>query len=281
MFPVSLLILSCFFFAVLAALIKFLSEQIHPFEQAFFRNFISILIIFPFILKYKIKISKKENFKLLLLRGAFGGITMILLFWSYSLIPLSQAMAISFTTPLFMYLGSIIFFKEKILKINTTAIILGFILTIILIRPDLELKFGVLIALIASLTHAVAGLLVKQISKTESVLLLMFSMVLLMAPISFLPSLYVWTNPDSLEIIILLIVIAGVATIGNFLWTKALSKGTLTNLMPFEFSKLLFATILGILFFNEELDFITIFCGISLLFLNHYLAKSLRKNEKT
>ena len=49
-----------FFFAVLAALIKFLSQQIHPFEQAFFRNFIGVLIILPFILKYKIKISKKR-----------------------------------------------------------------------------------------------------------------------------------------------------------------------------------------------------------------------------
>lgn len=280
MYPVSLLILSCFFFAVLAALIKFLSQQIHPFEQAFFRNFISVLIILPFIIKYKIKISKKENLKLLILRGAFGGLTMILLFWSYSLIPLSQAMAISFTTPLFIYLGSIIFLKEKALKINTTAIMLGFILTIILIRPDLEVKFGVLIALIASLTHAIAGLLVKQISKTESVLLLMFSMVLLMTPISFFPSLYVWTTPDSFDVIMLLIMIAGTASIGNFLWTKALSKATLTDLMPFEFSKLLFATILGILFFNEKLDLITIFCGIGLLFLNHYLAKSIKKNEK-
>ena len=280
MYPVSLLILSCFFFAVLAALIKFLSQQIHPFEQAFFRNFISVLIILPFIIKYKIKISKKENLKLLILRGAFGGLTMILLFWSYSLIPLSQAMAISFTTPLFIYLGSIIFLKEKALRINTTAIMLGFILTIILIRPDLEVKFGVLIALIASLTHAIAGLLVKQISKTESVLLLMFSMVLLMTPISFFPSLYVWTTPDSFNVIMLLIMIAGTASIGNFLWTKALSKATLTDLMPFEFSKLLFATILGILFFNEKLDLITIFCGIGLLFLNHYLAKSIKKNEK-
>lgn len=280
MYPVSLLILSCFFFAVLAALIKFLSQQIHPFEQAFFRNFISVLIILPFIIKYKIKISKKENLKLLILRGAFGGLTMILLFWSYSLIPLSQAMAISFTTPLFIYLGSIIFLKEKALRINTTAIMLGFILTIILIRPDLEVKFGVLIALIASLTHAIAGLLVKQISKTESVLLLMFSMVLLMTPISFFPSLYVWTTPDSFDVIMLLIMIAGTASIGNFLWTKALSKATLTDLMPFEFSKLLFATILGILFFNEKLDLITIFCGIGLLFLNHYLAKSIKKNEK-
>ena len=280
MYPVSLLILSCFFFAVLAALIKFLSQQIHPFEQAFFRNFISVLIILPFIIKYNINISKKENLKLLILRGAFGGLTMILLFWSYSLIPLSQAMAISFTTPLFIYLGSIIFLKEKALRINTTAIMLGFILTIILIRPDLEVKFGVLIALIASLTHAIAGLLVKQISKTESVLLLMFSMVLLMTPISFFPSLYVWTTPDSFDVIMLLIMIAGTASIGNFLWTKALSKATLTDLMPFEFSKLLFATILGILFFNEKLDLITIFCGIGLLFLNHYLAKSIKKNEK-
>ena len=281
MYSVSLLILSCFFFAVLAALIKFLSQQIHPFEQAFFRNFIGVLIILPFILKYKITISKKKNLKLLLLRGVFGGLTMILLFWSYSLIPLSQAMAISFTTPLFMYLGSLIFFKEKALKINTIAITLGFILTIILIRPDLEVKFGVLIALIASLTHAIAGLLVKQISKTESVLLLMFSMVLIMTPISFFPSLYVWTTPNGLEIIVLLIMIACIASIGNFLWTKALSEEALTSLMPFEFTKLLFATILGVLFFNEKLDLITIFSGIGLLFLNHYLAKNIKKNEKT
>jgi drug/metabolite transporter (DMT)-like permease len=190
-------------------------------------------------------------------------------------------MAISFTTPLFMYLGSIIFFKEKALKINTTVIISGFILTIILIRPDLEVKFGVLIALIASLTHAIAGLLVKQISKTESVLLLMFSMVVIMAPISFFPSFYVWTTPNSFEIIFLLFTIASIATIGNFLWTKALSQEALTNLMPFEFSKLLFATILGILFFNEKVDLITIFCGTGLLCLNHYLAKSITKNEKT
>ena len=171
--------------------------------------------------------------------------------------------------------------KEKAYKINNTAIISGFILTIILIRPDLEFKLGVLIALIASLTHAIAGLLVKQISKTESVLLLMFSMVIIMAPISFFPSLHVWTTPNSFDIILLLFAIACIATIGNFLWTKALSQEALTNLMPFEFSKLLFATIFGILFFNEKVDLITIFSGIGLLYLNHYLAKNITKNEKT
>ena len=49
----------------------------------------------------------------LILRGLLGGITMILLFKSYSLIPLSQAMAISFSTPLFIYFGSVLIFEEK------------------------------------------------------------------------------------------------------------------------------------------------------------------------
>ena len=93
-------------------------------------------------------------------------------------------MAISFTTPLFMYIGGIIFFKEKVFKINTTVILLGFILTIILIRPDLEIKFGVIIALIASITHAATGLLVKKISENETTLILMFRLGLLMTPIS-------------------------------------------------------------------------------------------------
>ena len=99
-------------------------------------------------------------------------------------------------------------------------------------------------------------------------------------PYPFFPSFYVWTTPNSFEIIFLLFTIASIATIGNFLWTKALSQEALTNLMPFEFSKLLFATILGILFFNEKVDLITIFSGTGLLCLNHYLAKSITKNEK-
>ena len=87
---------------------------------------------------------------------------MILLFLSYSLIPLSQAMAISFTTPLFMYLGGIFFFKERSEKINNFGILIGFLITIILIRPDLDIELGIILALASSITHATAGLLVKK-----------------------------------------------------------------------------------------------------------------------
>ncbi len=281
MFPIFLLISSCILFSILAAIIKFSSQFIHPIEQAFFRNFISLFILLPFILGTKEVIKNKKNIKLLVLRGIFGGMTMILLFCSYSMIPLSQVMAVSFSTPLFIYLGGIIFFKEKTSPFNNYMIILGFLLTLIIIRPDLEIKLGVVLALISAITHAITGLLVKKISQTESVLLLMFSMVLLMTPITFIPSLHFWYTPTTYKIYLLLISIAVIATLGNYCWTKALSISTLTNLMPFDFSKLVFATILGFIFFDERIDLITIICGGGLIICTNLTALNLKNNDKT
>ena len=115
MYPISLLVSSCLLFSILAALIKFISTYIDPIQQSFFRNFLGIFILAPFLFKEKKKFSikSKANIGLLILRSLFGGVTMMLLFTAYSLIPLSQAMAISFSTPLFMYFGSIFIFKEK------------------------------------------------------------------------------------------------------------------------------------------------------------------------
>lgn len=280
MFPILLLIFSCFLFSVLAVIIKLCSQFIHPFEQAFFRNFISVIILLPFILSVRKIVNKKSNIKLLILRAMFGGVTMILLFWSYTLIPISQAMAISFSTPLFIYVGGIIFFKEKTSTFNRSMISLGFILTLILLRPDLEIKPGVVFALIAAMTHAIAALLVKKISESESVLILMFSMVLLMTPITLIPATKVWITPQNLDVFVLLILIALIATAGNFCWTKALSDSKLTNLMPFDFSKLIFTSILGFIFFDEKIDLITLLCGSGLIACVNLMAMDIKRNEK-
>ena len=117
-------------------------------------------------------------------------------------------------------LGGIIFFKEKTSKFNNFILIFGFILTIIIIRPDLEIKLGVILALIAALTHAIAGLLVKKISATESISILMFSMVILMLPITLIPSFYVWTTPQNINAYLLLITIALVATLETIVGLK-------------------------------------------------------------
>ena len=61
MYPIFLLVSSCFLFSVLAALIKFGSQFIHPIEQAFFRNLISILLLIPFVIQTKKIINKSRE----------------------------------------------------------------------------------------------------------------------------------------------------------------------------------------------------------------------------
>ena len=280
MHPILQLIVSCFLFSVLAALIKYNASFIHPTEQAFFRNLFGIFLLLPFFLRQNKLVNFKSNYRLLFLRGFFGGITMILLFYAYTLIPLSQAMAISFSTPLFIYFGGIFFLKEKTDKQKTFYMLLGFVLTLVIIRPDLKLQIGSIFAIISSITHAIAGLIVKKLSETENVLTLMFSLVLIMTPITFLPSLYVWDTPSNFFVFFLLIIIATTATLGNFFWTKAISLTTLTNLMPFDFSKLIFATILGVIFFEEKIDLITILCGTGIIICNSLIAKNISDEQK-
>ena len=280
MHPILQLIVSCFLFSVLAALIKYNASFIHPTEQAFFRNLFGIFLLLPFVLRQNKLVNFKSNYRLLFLRGFFGGITMILLFYAYTLIPLSQAMAISFSTPLFIYFGGIFFLKENTDKQKTFYMLLGFVLTLVIIRPDLKLQIGSIFAIISSITHAIAGLIVKKLSETENVLTLMFSLVLIMTPITFLPSLYVWETPSNFFVFFLLIIIATTATLGNFFWTKAISLTTLTNLMPFDFSKLIFATILGFIFFEEKIDLITIVCGAGIVICNSLIAKNINNEKK-
>ncbi len=280
MYPIFLIILSGLFFSILAVSIKFLSAFIHPIEQAFFRNFLSIFILTPWIFINKFKIPIKKNLKLLLLRSFFGGITMILLFWSYSLIPISQAMAISFSTPLFIYFGSTIFLGEKTSVPMTQLMFLGFSLTLIIIRPDADIQLGSIIAILAAITHAIAGLLVKKLSESESVFTLMLSMVLIMTPMTLIPSLFVWTTPNSFDLYLMLFTIAVIASLGNYLWTKSISLSKLTNIMPFDFTKLIFATFLGFVFLDEKIDTITMICGSGLILCNTMMAKKISMNEK-
>ena len=279
MYPISLLVSSCLLFSILAALIKFISTYIDPIQQSFFRNFLGIFILAPFLFKEKFLIKSKANVGLLILRSLFGGVTMILLFTAYSLIPLSQAMAISFSTPLFMYFGSVLIFKEKNDYFKTFFLCIGFIFTILVIRPDLKIELGSILALTSALTHACAGLLVKKLSHDENVLTLMFSMVLLMTPMTFIPSTYFWKPVDSFFIFSLLLSLAFIATLGNYFWTKAISLSKLTNLMPFDFTKLIFSSILGFIFFQEKIDFVTTICGLGLIICNSLIAGKIR-NEK-
>lgn len=268
------LLVSSLCFSVLGGLIKYASVFFHAFEQAFFRNVFSIFLLIPILSWLKVNPFNTGKKKLLIIRSIFGGITMLLLFWSYTLIPLSQAMAISFSTPLFTFLGSVLFFKEKPSKDKYFTLSIGFLFVIAITRPDVTFEIGTLIALLAAITHSITALIVKKLTQTESVLSIMFFMVLLMTPITIFPALTVWKTPDELFFMFLFLCLALVGTLGNYFWTKSISLAQMTTIMPFDFSKLIFAIIIGFYFFDEKVDLVTFISGCGLIICNLIIVKS-------
>ena len=265
------MITSCFFFSVLGGLIKFLGEDVHAFVQAFYRNLFSIILLLPFLFSNGTFTMKTTRIGLLFLRSFFGSLTMILIFFAYTLSPLSQVVVISFSTPLFIFLGGILFFKEKTTSRELFLLILGFIFILLAMRPNLQVGLGTWLALGASVFHAIAGLLVKELSKTEKILNLMFFMVFFMTIITFFPASLMIKEEISSPLWIGLFLLAVCGTLGNFFWTYAIAKTDITNIIPFDFSKLIFTCLIGFFVFSEKIDLLTIIGGLGIICCNIFI----------
>ena len=74
----------------------------------------------------------------------------------------------------------------------------------------------------------------------------------------------------------MLILLAITGTLGNYFWTNSISQSKMTNIMVFDFYKLIFATLIGLFFFKEEIDVVTVLAGIGLILNNIFLQKHFR-----
>lgn len=265
------MILSCFFFSILGGIIKYLGNDIHAFVQAFYRNLFSVFLLIPFLFLNRNLKLRTNRIGLLFLRSFFGSMTMILIFLAYTLSPISQVVVISFSTPLFIFMGGIIFFKEKTSITELLCLILGFIFVFLAMKPDLEMGIGSILALCASIFHALAGLIVKELSKTEKIFNLMFFMVLFMTMMTFFPAAGMITKEIKAPSWAGLFLLAVVGTLGNFFWTFAIAKTEVTSVMPFDFTKLIFASFIGVFFFSEKLDIYTIVGGVGIILCNIFI----------
>ena len=95
------MILSGFFASSMHCLIRFATEDTHPFEVAFFRTVFVLLIFLPVVLKNGFKVLKPVNVKLQSFRAIIGSVAMCCMFYGLSITELAKATALMFTVPIF------------------------------------------------------------------------------------------------------------------------------------------------------------------------------------
>ena len=241
-------------FAMMMAIVRHLSQDLHPFEVAFFRNFIGFAVVLPWFLCSAGVTLRTERPWLHLGRAACGLSAMLCLFMAISLMPLAEVTAVTFTSPLFATAGAALVLRETVRLRRWTATLTGFAGVLIILRPGAEaLAPGALLALAAAAFMASAMLFIKVLSRTEHPTTIVVYFGMLLTPMSLIPALFVWETP-ALHHLPWLIALGVTATVGQLLLTQAFSAADASLVMPFDFSRLIFVAIIGAVFYAELPD---------------------------
>ncbi|KAA3644423.1 MAG: DMT family transporter [Proteobacteria bacterium] len=199
-------------------------------------------------------VIRTARLPLFFLRAVLGLISMLCFFWGLTVLPLAKAVALGFTVPLFVTVGAALVLKEKVHLRRWLAVLVGFIGTLIILRPTVDGDlWPSLVVILSAVTMAISVLIIKNLSRTERPNTIVIFMVLLMTPLSFPVALTVWQWPDAWTWF-LLILLGFCGSMGHLLFTHAIRSSEVSLVMPFDFARLPFVIILAWFFFNETVD---------------------------
>lgn len=244
------MVLSGIFATSMHCLIRFATEENHPFEVAFFRTIFVLLIFLPFVVKNGFKTLKPKNVKLQSYRAIIGSVAMLCMFYGLSITELAKATALMFTVPIFATILAIIFLKEVVGIRRWSAMLIGFFGALIVLRPDIELGFGPFLILCGSLMWSSSVLMAKKLTQTDSTLSITFWQAAGLIPATFILATQVWQWPN-LDQLIMFLLIAIAGTLTHWFLNEALKRAEISALLPLDYLRLIWSVSLGLIFFNE------------------------------
>ena len=244
------MILSGFFATTMHCLIRFATEDHHPFEVAFFRTIFVLIIFLPLVARNGITSLKSNNVKLQTFRAIVGSVAMLCMFYGLSITELAKATALMFTVPIFATILAILFLKEIVGVRRWMAMLVGFSGALIVLRPDIELGFGPLLILCASLMWSSSMLMAKTLTKTDTISSITFWQAAGLIPATFILAIQVWEWPNLSQLFMfLMIAIAG--TLVHWFLNEALKRSEISALLPLDYLRLIWSVSMGFIFFNE------------------------------
>ena len=247
------ILFAAFGFSLMSFFVR-ISGDIPTMEKAFFRNAVAIIASLILLIRSGEKIRiKKGCMGDIFLRCAFGTSGLIANFYAIDKLNIADANMLNKLSPFFAILISIPILKEKGKKIDILAVLVAFLGAMLIIRPsgsNMQLV-PALIGLYGGFGAGAAYVFVRKLGKKGErtpIIVLCFSIFSTAVAIPFIAVNYVPLKPMQL----LCLVMAGLsATIGQFGITSAYKYAPAKEISVFDYTQVIFATILGMLFLGE------------------------------
>lgn len=267
-----LMLASTLAFGLMVIAIRLASARLSTVEIAFFRNLFGLLFLLPMLLRPGRPLPRTAQLPRYLLRTAIGLVSMLAGFWAIGHLPLSQAIALSYSTPLFVTLAAAFWLGERVRLRRWMAVACGFVGVLLIVRPGAAtFSAGTLVALLAAVMSALVAIQIKQLARVDAANTVVFYTYVFWVPMSLLPALFAWSWPRGSDWLWLLA--TGLfGTLGQLLWTRALRIGEVSALTPISFMQLPLVAVFGWWLFGETPDRWTALGALIILGANAYIA---------
>jgi S-adenosylmethionine uptake transporter len=255
---IGLMALGMFLFSGVDTMGKFLTDTLHPVQIVWFRQSGLLLGVLVLIGLQGRSVLRTAHPKLQISRGVLAAFSATLFIVGVSYVPLADAVAITFVAPFMVTVMGALILREPVGVRRWTAVVIGFIGTLIVIRPGMGVihpAAGLLIvaasafALRQVLSRVLAG---EDRTRTTVAYTAIVSWLLLSAPLPF-----VWQTPASGLELGLLIAMAVFAALGETLVIMALDAAQAVVVAPVQYSLLIWGTFYGFVVFGDLPDFWT------------------------
>jgi drug/metabolite transporter (DMT)-like permease len=251
-------ILAMVAFTFQGALVRYLGGRIPLGEIVFFRNTVALIpLLLMLVWQGKLATLKTNNLKAHITRSATNVSGMFLNFAGLTRLPLADATALGYATPLFTVILAAAFLGEVVRKWRWCAVVVGLVGVLIMLSPhlghgpnDQEALLGAIFCLSAAFLFGVALTQVRHMTGTESTGALVFYYSIIAATISSVTLFWGWVVPagGDLAALISLGVLGGLAQI---LMTESFRHAPAGVLAPFAYTSMIWAVAIGFFWFDE------------------------------
>ena len=247
---------------------KYLSADMPVLQITWARYFFTVVFTLPVMFFfYRKQLIWTDKPKLQLIRGLILLCANISFFYAISIISLAKALTLAFIAPLIVTAFSPMLLGEKVGVRRWTAVIIGFIGSLVVIRPGfVELNLASFSALGTGVMYGFYLIITRKLSTSDNPLLtlLLTGVVGLVTVSGIMP--FVWVNP-SLSQWSMMASIGVFACIGHLFLILSLKYADASKLAPFSYFEIITNIIIGYYFFNDFPDYWT-FLGLTIIVIS-------------
>jgi drug/metabolite transporter (DMT)-like permease len=247
--------LAFFMFAAADAQVKVLTSSLHPIQIVWTRQ-LGLLVGVLILLAVKGPIILRTRHPILqITRGALAVMSAVFFVYALSFVPLADAVAVTFIAPFMVTVMGALFLREPVGIRRWSAIAVGFIGTLIIIRPGLGVVHpAMMLVVLAATCFAARQVLSRSLAASDRTSTTIAYTSIASVALLSLPLPFVWITPEAPQQILLLISVAVFAALGELLVIKALEIALAVVVAPVHYSLIIWGTLYGWLIFGQLPD---------------------------